>query len=923
VKIIMKFTQTFLQQIKENDLDVLNLHLYDVYDDNIEKIIEALMINTTITTIYINCRQLTALGVILLFTAIRETNQVKTIHLSNCHIGITQVQALNILLTDHLSLIDLSLYSSQIDVATLSQALYVNQTLKILDLSWNRMGSHQVIFIKEMLQHNRGLKELNLSGNNLEDTGVQYLFEGLLLNQTLTILHLRSNAITMRNVGVLGKALQYSQTLINLDLSHNRIDDLGLDLLSHGLVDNRSLCVLNLAKNTITGHGCKALSDTLKINRSLLKLDLSENNIGFFGAEVLSAAMQEDGNQTLTALNLNSNEIGDQGVIALTQMLQKNKIVSELLLYNNNISDRGAYALGLFLQTQSSLIELDLGGNYISHSGIQVLMKALQNNLRLTGFNYSTRSYTNKLSVCLLAPSVNLLLQSNGILVRFGLEDNRFDHITSSAIKKNQQNARMLLEAICTKNTKKAIKLLDQGINPFVAAWQCDFEPCSHNMALHWIALSGNVRLMCEMVARYKYFLHYRNQFNQSVLDIITIEQKKTTQKCEYVWLNMQKLCILNRERIYKILALTRVLYQSSLVSSQFNLFTKLPFELQSKVLSYLVGGEESMDIFANITYYARERQTLWNESSQFLRFCLWGGMARWYQDSEWSLSFCQRYEFLERLFIMASNPLKKSTVLQLSAFLNTCQSVTTLNLSKHALIHYQMRDVSLITPRCSHRQVVNVMLRLLKTNRTLKKVHFGSILMTMPLIEKLVEVLNANTTLTKILINGFDYIPICQRLNWQTCNLSQQDIGGEQGKVIGLLLSTKQHIKHLNLSANPLSHESIKMILWALKDHHNLQSLDLRFSWIDEECAMVLWHLLQENRYIKQVRIDFDWVNKNIRQCLIKELAVRQSTSYIDNEEQPLSKVAFKSKSKFFSLPPITKKDIDTRERSKVNTYR
>ena len=888
----MKFSTALLQNIKDNDPKLISLDLSfcDINDSDTEKIADALKTNTTLTELYsLNCSQLTDASFTSLITALRDNHQIKKIHLVHHYINIVGVQALSFLLDGNLRLIDLSLHLSRIPeniAVELFHALHTNDVLRTFTLyvGYNGIGQEGIHVLKKMLQRNQALMVLNLSSNNIDDLGGEYLNEALLFNQTLTTLNLNYNSMGERSARALGDVLRCNQTLVELNLSGNHIGDIGLDLLSCGLAANRSLRILDLAQNKIGGNGAKALSQALKVNQSLSKLDLSGNNIGIVGTEALSAALMEDGNQTLTVLYLNCNDIGDHGVIALTQMLLTNKVLSVLTLYDNSIGDLGADALGQLLQTQSPLIELNLGGNFIGNGGALSLVKGLQANQRLTEFRYSTKHYTKKLTFDILAPFIKTLLHSNYSLVRFSIEGERerFNEISLSAIQNNQQRARNLLEAILQKNTRKAIKLLDQGVNPFVIDWQCGFAPYSHNMALHWIALTGNVRLMCEIIARYKYFIHYRNELGQSVLDIINVEQQKNLLKYEYVWFNMRQLCLLNRERSYRILALTRILYQSVKSSRQFNLFTELPLDLQSKILGYLVGGEVSTGIFANITDYAKEKRTIWNNPSQFIRYCLWGGVTRWYQDeySNWDISLRQRYYFIETLLMTATLPFEKRTFTELLTLLNRCQSLTKLNLSKQAFKRYQTYDVSLITPRCSHQQVVNLMLQLLKKKTPLERVYLGNVLMTRQLIETLADVLKKNTTLTKIVINGFDYIPICQKLNKKNVNLSQQNIGSEQGNVIAIILATKHHIRHLNLSGNVLNSESLKNILWALKDNTNLQSIDLRFSWIDEKCAMVLWHLLQENRYIQEVNIDFDQISKHLKRYIADELRERQSSS-------------------------------------------
>ncbi|KAI9908037.1 hypothetical protein PsorP6_003824 [Peronosclerospora sorghi] len=97
-------------------------------------------------------------------------------------------------------------------------------------------------------------------------------------------------------------------------------------------------------------------------------------------------------NHTVRKLVIRDHAIGDDGAITLSIMLCNNTTLKSLELYGNSISDRGGEALAQALYGQDSLAQLclkslDLVQNRITWKRAQILLDALEVNLRLEAIN--------------------------------------------------------------------------------------------------------------------------------------------------------------------------------------------------------------------------------------------------------------------------------------------------------------------------------------------------------------------------------------------------------------------------------------------------------------------------------------------------------------------------------------------------------
>lgn len=161
---------------------------------------------------------------------------------------------------------------------TVQQALGIKNTLKVLDLSNNLLGSHET--------------KARSAKKTFEDmtTGASAL--ALLLQTSrcsLETLHLSWNMIRLQSAVELGSSIKFNASLLHLDLAYNNISNDGGTALGDALNSHPCLRTLNLAGNNIGPRASFVIISGAQTCKSLQSLDLSVNPIGEVGAQYVMA----------------------------------------------------------------------------------------------------------------------------------------------------------------------------------------------------------------------------------------------------------------------------------------------------------------------------------------------------------------------------------------------------------------------------------------------------------------------------------------------------------------------------------------------------------------------------------------------------------------------------------------------------------
>ncbi|KAK0443366.1 uncharacterized protein EV420DRAFT_1649300 [Desarmillaria tabescens] len=148
------------------------------------------------------------------------------------------------------------------------------------------------------------LRTLDLKGNELRG-GITYVAQVLKRNRTLKVLNLSENKLDVIGLVAIAEALKYNSSLETLDLSKNPCAGPALDgitSLRTAFTLNASLKRLFLSSTGLTSPGAIALAEFLPESRSLLHLDLTRNELDLAGVWALNKGLKS--NHTMRCLDL-------------------------------------------------------------------------------------------------------------------------------------------------------------------------------------------------------------------------------------------------------------------------------------------------------------------------------------------------------------------------------------------------------------------------------------------------------------------------------------------------------------------------------------------------------------------------------------------------------------------------------------------
>ncbi|KAL1743355.1 hypothetical protein HDZ31DRAFT_41155 [Schizophyllum fasciatum] len=149
------------------------------------------------------------------------------------------------------------------------------------------------------------LRTLDLKGNDLR-TGITYIAQVLKRNRTLKVLNLSENKLDVQCLISVAEALKYNSSLETLDLSKNPCCGPGLEgvqSLRTAFTLNTALKRLFLSSTQMTSAGAIALAEFLPESRALLHLDLTQNALELAGVMALSSGLKA--NHVMRCLDLN------------------------------------------------------------------------------------------------------------------------------------------------------------------------------------------------------------------------------------------------------------------------------------------------------------------------------------------------------------------------------------------------------------------------------------------------------------------------------------------------------------------------------------------------------------------------------------------------------------------------------------------
>lgn len=194
------------------------------------------------------------------------------------------------------------------------------------------------------------LVTLDLKSNDIRQ-GVSYIAQVLKRNRTLRVLNLSDNKIEPAGLVALAEALKYNSTLETLDLSSNPCCGPSLEgiaALRTSFTVNRSLKRLFLANTGLTTEGAIDLAEFIPENRSLLHLDITNNpNVGAAGMMAVASGLKS--NRLIRCLDVsippNDPNLADLSQSILQSCIRNTELAAEAATKGSDKEKRATEAI--------------------------------------------------------------------------------------------------------------------------------------------------------------------------------------------------------------------------------------------------------------------------------------------------------------------------------------------------------------------------------------------------------------------------------------------------------------------------------------------------------------------------------------------------------------------------------------------------
>lgn len=189
------------------------------------------------------------------------------------------------------------------DAGAIAKLLYVNRTIRSLDLLKNNLGpdgTHSLV--QPLVSANTTLIALNLTHNCLGVSGAHSIETLLKHTRVLQTLKIGYNHFGPKGIKTLAPRLAACRSLRSLSLSHNQIGSKGMHLLATKLSErNSALVYLDVACNRGGTRGTRAIADWLIYNKTLQTLVIANNECGPTGAGTSEQTSFHDADVVLNA----------------------------------------------------------------------------------------------------------------------------------------------------------------------------------------------------------------------------------------------------------------------------------------------------------------------------------------------------------------------------------------------------------------------------------------------------------------------------------------------------------------------------------------------------------------------------------------------------------------------------------------------
>ena len=408
--------------IKNNEFSSpfsLNLFDYDLFDEDIQKIIDLIILTDKFNSLNIRLSN-TLIDTNTLGKLLRKISLKKQFKSLGFYIKNLNEELLNIFL-DFIGKMKDSIVNLKIKIKFNDEKTEERICGKILENLLKGDGSLDNLILEKFnlsSENNMKLLEQIISKNkNLQN---------LEINDS--IVHNKCFSIDISNV-INAKISRCGLLYINylpidiLNISNNNIGKEGIEQLAELISDEKcSLAKLNISNNLIGDEGAIILSQGISKNNSLIAINLSSNHILNSGIIELAKSLKSNsGNKTIKKLNLSKNEIENTGLIDFCTILKEENKYRFLKIdfSQNNYSDRAVIEFGEFLLNHPSILKLTIS-NISTEENKTTFFNSCNNLNQLKKINLENLDMVKANS-----ESLNNILLSNKNILNMNISNNK------------------------------------------------------------------------------------------------------------------------------------------------------------------------------------------------------------------------------------------------------------------------------------------------------------------------------------------------------------------------------------------------------------------------------------------------------------------------------------------------------------------
>ena len=408
--------------IKNNEFSSpfsLNLFDYDLFDEDIQKIIDLIILTDKFNSLNIRLSN-TLIDTNTLGKLLRKISLKKQFKSLGFYIKNLNEELLNIFL-DFIGKMKDSIVNLKIKIKFNDEKTEERICGKILENLLKGDGSLDNLILEKFnlsSENNMKLLEQIVSKNkNLQN---------LEINDS--IVHNKCFSIDISNV-INAKISRCGLLYINylpidiLNISNNNIGKEGIEQLAELISDEKcSLAKLNISNNLIGDEGAIILSQGISKNNSLIAINLSSNHILNSGIIELAKSLKSNsGNKTIKKLNLSKNEIENTGLLDFCTILKEENKYRFLKIdfSQNNYSDRAVIEFGEFLLNHPSILKLTIS-NISTEENKTTFFNSCNNLNQLKKINLENLDMVKANS-----ESLNNILLSNKNILNMNISNNK------------------------------------------------------------------------------------------------------------------------------------------------------------------------------------------------------------------------------------------------------------------------------------------------------------------------------------------------------------------------------------------------------------------------------------------------------------------------------------------------------------------